>query len=514
MALLTSPLASLRGATRPRVRIAPDATYTFGPETTELSRRAGLTLDEWQADGVDIVLSVRADGKWACFEYCEWCSRQNGKTVGIFTPRALAGMFLTGEPLITWSAHEYKTAMEGFRVYKRCILTLGTEIKTNLVRIENDPNPIFVKISNTNGEESFERLDTGQRVKFIARSKGSGRGFGASNLIDETFAYTREQQDAIMPTILAQPNPQIGYASSPPLTGDTGEVMYSLRSRAENGELGASLGYRNWGLGGTLPSGNPLDLDHIAEIDLDDRRLWAQTNPAAGGRLTEEKIAHLRTSMSDEGFAREVLGIWPRQINVEVEHVIDLELWSRLADPASQIVGSMVFAADCNPERTRSAIAAVGQRADGDYHGEIIDDRAGTSWVPERLVELVERWNPPAVLLDPAGPAGSWLADLKRADSDDSDDYVIPIQLVGGREMAQACGALYETVVERQALRHLNQESLNAAVSGAKKRPLLDAWAWHRRDSGTNIAPLVALTEALHGFVLYGGAADALDNIW
>ena len=116
-------------------------------------------------------------------------------------------------------------------------------------------------------------------------------------------------------------------------------------------------------------------------------------------------------------------------------------------------------------------------------------------------------WQPPCgPLLDPAGPAGAWLGDLM--------ELGIEPVLINGREMAQACGAFYETVMERKALRHLGQPPLSSALSGAKKRPLLDTWAWHRRDSATNIAPLVTLTEALHGFVLYGGQADPLDNIW
>src|SRR5690606_12432962 len=66
------------------------------------------------------------------------------------------------------------------------------------------------------------------------------------------------------------------------------------------------------------------------------------------------------------------------------------------------------------------------------------------------------------------------------------------------REMAQACGEFYDAVVEGQ-LRHLGQPELNAAIGGARKRNLADAWAWHRRDAAVNISPLVAATLALHG---------------
>lgn len=77
-------------------------------------RRAGMPMDAWQADSITAMLAVKADGKWACVEYCEWVSRQNGKGC-LPEARALTGLRLIGERLIMWSAHEYKTAMKSFR---------------------------------------------------------------------------------------------------------------------------------------------------------------------------------------------------------------------------------------------------------------------------------------------------------------------------------------------------------------------------------------------------------------
>ncbi|MEE3918208.1 hypothetical protein V2I01_04925 [Micromonospora sp. BRA006-A] len=79
--------------------------------------QAGRPLDPWQVDAVTLMLAVRDDAKWACFEYCEWVCRQQGKGA-ILEARALTGFLLLGEELIMWSAHEYKTAMEAFRRVK------------------------------------------------------------------------------------------------------------------------------------------------------------------------------------------------------------------------------------------------------------------------------------------------------------------------------------------------------------------------------------------------------------
>jgi phage terminase large subunit-like protein len=320
----------------------------------ELARRAGLVLDPWQADSIELMLSVREDGKWSCFEYGEIVARQNGKGA-ILEARALAGLFLLDEKLIMWSAHEYKTAMEGFRRFKALLKQLGEPLSENMIDVDG----VHIKVINTNGEESFERLDTGARVKFIARSKGSGRGFsGDCNIIDEAFAYTLLQQDALMPTMSARPNPQIVYTSSPPLDGDdgSGEVMFALHARAEAGG-DDSFGWRDWGVAG--------DLDHLDDIDLDDRQLWAASNPALGYRLSEEAVLRERRSMGDAGFARERLGVWPRKSQGNA--VIDTAAWLALVDASSERdrEHGVAIGLDISPLRDYAAVQVYGLRADG-----------------------------------------------------------------------------------------------------------------------------------------------------
>jgi hypothetical protein len=63
-------------------------------------------------------------------------------------------------------------------------------------------------------------------------------------------------------------------------------------------------------------------------------------------------------------------------------------------------------------------------------------------------------------------------------------------------EHGQACGRLVD-MVEAGTLAHLGSGELRDAVRGAKPRPLGDAWAWSRKNSSVDIAPLVAATLAL-----------------
>jgi phage terminase large subunit-like protein len=467
--------------------------------------RAGQPLDDWQSDAIELLVAFRDDGKFACFEYGEIVSRQAGKG-GILEARALTGLFLLGEPLIMWSAHEYKTALEAFRRVRAHIRHLGTPITPNLIDVDGVP----VKVNNTNGEESFERLDTDQRIKFLARSKGSGRGFtGDCNIIDEAFAYTRDQQEALMPTVIARPNPQLIYTSTPPLDGLSGEPLYALRERAAAGGDEA-LGWRDWGL--------PGELEFLDDVDVDDRRNWRTTNPAVGGRITEQTIRQLRLSMSTEGFAREVLCIWPRRVK-RGSGVIPADLWQSLADPKADRPADVTFALVVSRDRTRSAIGWAGRRGDGLLQVGLSDWRPGTAWAVDRLLELKAKWNPVGFVV--SSKSESLLLDLEKVgivgpeDADDPQrgDLAVP----SAAQDAAAYGLFVDAArAEVPTLRHLDDAPVNSALAEASTRPAAGGATWD--DRKTETAPLRAVTLALWLFEAWAHLVqadyDPLANIY
>jgi hypothetical protein len=66
---------------------------------------------------------------------------------------------------------------------------------------------------------------------------------------------------------------------------------------------------------------------------------------------------------------------------------------------------------------------------------------------------------------------------------------------VGGRELGQACGSFYDDIIEGRAVVRRHPD-LDAAVAGARKRSVGDAWAWARKDTSVDVSPLVAATLA------------------
>lgn len=466
---------------------------------------AGKPLDPWQQDSCRLMMAIDANGDWACKEYAEWVARQNGKG-GILEARALGGFLLFGEQFIAWSAHEYKTAMEAFRRVNTLLRALGTVVSQNLIDIDG----IQIKVNNTNGEESFERLDTGARIRFIARSKGSGRGFTADcQIIDEAFAYTAAHQDALAPTTLAVSNEQTIYMSTPPLNGESAEPMYTLRARADAGG-DDTLGYRDWGIGGWLEDLEPgIDSDpDVIVPDVDDQALWAASCPALGSRITLKKLVALRRKLGRIGFAREVLGMWPKPVeDQEEQDVISAELWDSLADPTSEIDGPPVFALDMPWDRSSVVIAVGGSRADEKHHVEIVEQRSGSFWVIPWLKERLLKWQPHAVLIDGVGPIASMLSDIQPI----CESAGIDLVRVTGPEMTRSCGEFYRDCHEDN-IRHLGQPLLDKALAGATRSELGDVWRWDRKDSTCDISPVVAATLADHGATIYAGIGAF--NIW
>ncbi len=470
------------GSQIPTIRHVPEYVSSSGPEVCALADRAGLVLDPWQRLILNDSLGERADGRWAAFESGLIVARQNGKGA-VFEARVLGGLFLLGERLIMYSAHEFKTAAEMFLRIEQLIS--NTDQLRRRVK----------KVTRSHGEEGIELL-TGQRLRFVARSTGSGRGFsGDLNIWDEAQHLSNASVDALMPTMSARPNPQLWYGGSAPDRDIAPcEQIARVRRRAiEGGAKARRLAYFEWSA--TLCSDvcPPVCTEHDNPAD---PATWAKTNPGLGIRISEEHVETEYSSMSARGFNRERLSVGRYPMEGTGWDVISREAWEATEDSASELVDPVAFAVDVTPDRSAASIAVAGQRADGLLHLEVVDHRPGTGWVVERLLELIERWSPCAIALDASGPAGSLIADC--------DEAGIELVKPKSREAAGACGALYDAVVRppesgtdwSARVRHVLHPELSAAVAGATKRPLGDAWAWDRRGTGVVISPLVAVTLA------------------
>lgn len=482
------------GSQVPTIRHVPEYVSSSGPEVCALADRAGLVLDPWQRLVLNDALGERADGRWAAFEAGLIVARQNGKGA-VFEARVLGGLFLLKERLIMYSAHEFKTAAEMFLRIEQLIS--NTDQLRRRVK----------KVTRSHGEEGIELL-TGQRLRFVARSTGSGRGFsGDLNIWDEAQHLSNASVDALMPTMSARPRPQLWYGGSAP-DRDLApcEQIARVRRRAiEGGAKARRLAYFEWSA--TLCT-DACGVECAEHDDPADPATWAKTNPGLGIRITEEHVETEQASMSARGFARERLSVGRYPSEGAGWSVISQGAWEATAhgevldsegnvlDPGSRPLDPVAFAVEVTPDRGFASIAVAGQRDDGLLHVELIDHRPGTDWVVDRMASLIETWSPCAVALDPGGPASSLLAGFK--------DVEIELTLPKSRDAAAAAGQFYDSIVRppeaeddwSSKLRHRPKPALTLAVAGATKRTLGDAWVWDRRSPDADISPLVAVTLA------------------
>ncbi|MFJ4974201.1 terminase [Streptomyces coeruleorubidus] len=481
------------GWQRPPIETVPPSVSTAGQEAIDLAARAGLQLDPWQQHVLRRGMGEDANGSWSAFECAVNVPRQNGKG-GIIEARELWGLFIGGEQLILHSAHEFKTAKNAFKRIER------------LIRGCPDLHKRVKAYRYTVGEESIE-LHSGQVLRFIARSKGSGRGFtGDCNILDEDMILGDEAMDALLPTMAAVANPQIWYLGSAGI-GAPSVQLGRLRRRAlaaiEAGAPDPSLAYFEWSADlhvDECPTGC-TDHDDAAS---DESVLKA--NPAVGFRLTLEKVRNERLTLSPAGYARERLGVgdYPSD-SADTWQVIGEDAWRALAAAESEPSDPVAFAIDMTPERSHAAICVAGEWRGG-THVEVVDHRPGTGWILDRAAELHEKWRPRCWVVDGGGPAGSLIADLEEC-------LGVEVVQPKAREVAASCGQFYDAVAE-QTLSHLDQAPLASALAGAQKRPLGDAWAWARRLVSVDISPLVAVTLAKWGLGAEVEEPEGAPNLW
>lgn len=484
MSAAAPELPSLVGRQEPVIRSVSPYVSTSGPEAVALAHKAGLVLDPWQQYALRDALGERTDGRWSAFEVALIVARQNGKG-GFFEARVLAGLFLLDERLIMYSAHEFKTAQEMFRRIEALID--GTAMMRKRVKA----------VSRSKGDEGIE-LTTGQRVRFLARSKNSGRGFsGDCNILDECQNLADDSVDALMPTMSARPNPQLLYGGSAP-DKDIAPCDHIARVRRRALAGGdPSLAYLEWSAD-LCDDTCPADCsDHD---DPDDPLVWAKTNPALGIRITVEHVARERESMGAKGFARERLSVgnWPVE---EADHwsVIPEDVWLALADAESQAVGPIAYGVDGAPGGTHTAIGVAGTREDGLGHSEVIDHRRGTGWVLERAQRLDERWNPVGWVIDPRGPVGFLAKKF--------EDAGLNVIRTSAADVAHSTDSLIAATGaqdgDEPTFRYVPKAVLDTAVAGADTSPLGDGRKWNRKTPLVDISPLVAITLARLGLATY-----------
>ena len=140
-------------------------------DAIELATLYGLVPDEWQEWVLEGWLARTRSGKLASSQCGLAVPRQNGKNACLEIVELFKVVVLGRKILHT--AHEVKTARKAF-------LRLRSFFENE--RQWPELAALVKEIRRTNGQEAIV-LTNGGSVEFIARSKGSGRGFTMDDLV-------------------------------------------------------------------------------------------------------------------------------------------------------------------------------------------------------------------------------------------------------------------------------------------------------------------------------------------
>lgn len=482
----------------------------------------GYKLDPWQQWVIREGCGTKPDGRWASFENTIIISRQNGKSA-IFEVRELAGLFVLGEELVIHTAHEVKTSQEQFLRIRNVV--------------ENYPalsSRMKGKPRASHGEEAIELLPTATiifgssrravkksvapRLRFLARSRASIRGFSADCLIwDEAMILTAGSVGAALPALSAKGNPHMWLGGSAGLE-DSEQLARSRRRIVSNS--GDMFG-AEWSINPHLEtckvdktrgraSNNYVTCDLHDDRDVPESA--AKSNPAFGYRLTWEQTKNELTTMPVVEFDRERLGVgqWPAE--EEAWRVVSEDKFATLTAPASKATPSpnmCAFAVDVDEDSRRASIAVSWVHPDGYLMMEIPKNcsREGTNWVVERLAQLVNKYKPLAIVVPKDGP-GAGLGDDFEKLYPKHPKFQTRLIRTGPMDHAAAFAWFVQQCKDdNKPLRHRGKgaedsptRALWHAVGTAEIRDLGDGGkTWSRRDSTSDITPATACNLAAWG---------------
>ena len=428
-------------------------------DAVELATLYGLTPDEWQEWVLEGWLARTRTGKLASSQCGLSVPRQNGKNACLEIAELFKIVVLGRKVLHT--AHEVKTARKAFL---RLVSFFENE------RQWPELAALVKEVRRTNGQEALV-LTNGGSVEFIARSKGSGRGFTVDDLVlDEAQELSEDALAALLPTISAAPSgdPQIIFAGTPPAPNMDGEVFTRVRENALKGKNKRAC-WDEWSF--------------LAGIDLDDLQAWASANPALGIRLHPDVIRDERSAMDDDTFARERGGVWA--LEGVAGRAIPWPKWvdCRDTDRAPGRPGAIGLAGSI--DGAWASIGAAGMAGEALEVGAV-DRRPGADWVVAEAARIqTERGV--AVVIDKRGPLSHLIPRLEAAG--------VRLTEVDTSAYVDACAAMWQHV-EDGRLVHAGAKELDDAVKVASWRTVGDRRAFGRK--GGDISMLEAVTLAAH----------------
>lgn len=441
-----------------RFVVAPEGiASTEWPSVFKTCTRLGWGFDRWQFDAGRLILAKRSDGSYAADTTCISIPRQVGKTY-LIACIIFALCLLKPGLTVIWTAHRKTTARETFDQFDG--MAKRPKVAAHIRQVLHGK-----------GDEAIH-FNNGSRILFGARESGFGRGFAGVDVLvcDEGQILPESTLEDLGATQNTAPNPLFFVMGTPPRPRDPGEFFTLLRQEALDGESDSTLYIETSADRGT----DPMDPEQLRKA-----------NPSYPHRTTHRALLRLRKKLkNDDAWNREARGIWDEL--TKQFSPFNGPMWNESGDvgPADGTKPSGM-AVDMSHDRQISVGACWIE--DTSAHVEEVwagvDEPAAVEWVASRAGRRMP------VFIDSQSPAASMIPALKARG--------VKVYTGSAAEMARACG-LTKSDLEAGRLTHADQESVNDAREGCRKRAIGTAGGWglDRSDPSVNIAPMVAVVLA------------------
>ena len=456
----SSRIDQIMGKQEPSVRIAPKYEITDGPDAYKLLMIGDMILDRWQSDILDDWLALTPGQKWICRTCGGSVPRQNGKT-GLLESRAETGMIMYNEQVL-YTAHLQKTATETF--------------EEMAAFFDSDKLRRYVKdIKTALGREQII-LNSGARIKFLARTRNGGRGQHGDLLIfDEAQELDESQQASFIPAISASLNPQVIYTGTPPEPETDGHVFRGIRDKAIAGETKTTAWFE-------------YSVPEIGNVN--DQKRWAETNPALGKRILISTIEGEVEQMPPDTFARERLGYWS-PMGDNCDYAIDHAAWRACASESPKPEGKAAYGVKFSSDGSAVALCGCVIPKEGPARISLIEYKGtgqGTQWLADWLIPRYKQAS--CVVIDGRNGVDVLVEKIK-----DVWRFKGSVVRPSIKEVIASVGLLTNGISERTLSWYSKQDVLNESAMTAIKRPIGGGWGF----GGDNSAPIEAAALALWG---------------
>ena len=449
------------GRQEPSVRIAPKYKKTDGGDASRMLGIGGLIFDPWQSLVLEDWMALTPGNLWVCKTCGGSVPRQNGKT-GLVQGRMEAGMLMYNEQVL-YTAHLQKTSTETFE---------------EMANFFDSPKlRKYVKdIKTALGREQII-LISGARVKFLARTRNGGRGQHGDLLVfDEAQELDDSAQASFIPAISASLNPQTIYVGTPPDPTAEGTVFRSIRDKAIAKETSQTAWFEF----------------SVKEIgDVNDKKRWADTNPALGRRILVSTIEGECEQLAPDMFARERLGWWTPIVERKEDYAIDSKLWDECSSEDPKPEGKTAYGVKFSADGAYVCLCGAVIPKEGKARISLIEAKPtghGTTWLADWLNErstkaccvVIDGRNGVDVLVDK-------IADKWRI----KGSVIRP----SAKDVISAVGVLTDSLNEKTITWYAGQEALRESAITAIKRPIGGGWGF----GGENSTAIEACSLALWG---------------